>query len=279
MIHAGIGRSDYELRCRLLGIEPRQDASPLERAAHLPKWLTDELIATPAAQGRVRAWAAAGGLTLPDSLEARRTIVERVQIVGDDMLIAPIQRALERVPPPVLDHVRRNALVLAVGRSCGGFCVSDATPSTDTTEWRRLLVCAYYPPPPGPPKWVTRLSRMLRRPALTDAADTEFLGVCIHETAHHWLEPSRPRDYVETEAERVEHGLDREAYVRCAVALGFQSRLTKDVERVEYRACRLVRSWGFRGASADGEHCALGMRAAVMREAERAGPLPEEEDE
>jgi hypothetical protein len=65
-------------------------------------------------------------------------------------------------------------------------------------------------------------------------------------------------------------------FVHYAFAYGFQSQLIKKAERPEILACRLVCSWGFTGTSADGEGCALNMRAAVMREAERARPLQEE---
>src|SRR5262245_34087793 len=99
-------------------------STPPARAAvlkALTPWLVPEMLVTEAARDRLRRWAEGGGLAEPDSPAARRAIIRNITIIGDDLLDPLVQKALLQIPPPVLDHVWRHALLLPVGRSCGGF--------------------------------------------------------------------------------------------------------------------------------------------------------------
>jgi hypothetical protein len=197
-------------------------------------WASDALVATDASRARLGRWFAAG---------RQRPSVDAVPFVGDNMLTAGTRGVLARLPAPVLDHVRRNAVVLTVGRSCAGFCAVLPAPAADASEARRLLVC----------QW-------------TD--DVAFESVVAHEICHHWLEAAPSADHApRTEAATLDARDDREALLALAREWDLLPRLTDPAERAERQACRLAEAWGFRQWA---EGCAQNMREGLRRAAAAA---------
>ena len=235
-------------------------------------WLTKELIATEAAWERVRRWAAAGGLAQPDTPETRRATIERVVMVGDDTLHPLVRRALERLPLPVLDHIRRHAVILPVGRSCAGFCVTETRPYDDAVEARRWLSVAYEVP--ARDGLFRRLLRRFQgRRGPDHDPEASFMDTVGHEAAHHTLLPAPPPRAARTVAEATKTVEDRRRHVSLAVEWGLLSHVAKPDERDERQAAALTRSWGFSGVGADGERCALNARRAVLAEAAALPPF------
>jgi hypothetical protein len=221
-------------------------AVPREREALLatvaPGW-SSEMMVTTAARERIRAWVAAGGLARPDTPQERAELVGRVAVVGDDTLELLVRDALGRLPLVVLDHLRRHAVLLPVGRRCGGFAALLPAPEADAIEARRVLVLAY----DGSDK----------------AAEIEFLVLVAHETAHAWLLPSPSCEAVRPEAEA---RTSRQRYLRVAVSFGMLDRVIRPAERDEYQAAALAHAWGFEGANTEGAGCAANARRKIMNE-------------
>jgi hypothetical protein len=242
-----------------------EQATPPLRAAVLASvapWLGPEMLATEPARARLRRWSEAGGLAEADTPEARKATIARIPIVGDDLLEPLVQRALLRMPPPVLDHLRRHSVLLPVGLSCAGFAALEPLHEPDAVEVRRLLPIRYG-------GHVGRLARLLRplRLARTDqrASDEEeeFLALVAHEVAHSWLVASpRPSGHLP----RVEAIERHETYIRCAAEWGLLDRVIRPLQRDEHQAEGLALAWGFTRATR-GDACAWNAGRMVLAEA------------
>jgi hypothetical protein len=240
-----------------------QSTPPLRAAvlAAVAPWLVPEMLMTEAAQRRLRRWAEAGGLAEADTPEARRAIICRVAICGDDTLEPLIEAALLRMPVPVLDHIQRHSVLLPVGRSCGGFAALEPPPEPDALEVRRLIVLDYG-------ARVGRLARLLarwrwsRRRAQHDH-DDEFLALVGHEVAHHWLIPAPAPSERLPRAEAIEW---HDRALRCATEWGMLDRLIRPRERDEHQAKDLAHAWGFERATRR-DACAWNARRIVLTEA------------
>ena len=176
-------------------------------------WACDALVATEAARARLGAWHLAG---------RPAASVDRVTVAGDDSLTAAVHSVLRRLPPPVLDHVRRNGIVLPVGRADAGFCLTLPPPAADATEARRLLVCGWF------------------------VDDARFAGTVAHEVAHHWLVRAPAVDLApRSDADVAQAREDHETLLTLAAAWNLVDELTDPAELDEYQACRLAETWGF----------------------------------
>ena len=168
--------------------------------------------------------------------------------------------ALDHLPPPVLDHLRRHAVILPVGGHCSGFAASEWPPAADAVEGRRWLVCRYEPMALG--------------------AVVEFMTIVAHEAAHAFLLPAAPKDPSPVAAdEAIEAAADRRCYLALARAWDRMEFVLGPVELAERQAANLAAAWGFSGAGVDGERCALSMRRALLAEAAVATPPPDLGDE
>jgi hypothetical protein len=210
----------------------------------LPSWVCPELCATPSARERLRRWSAAGEqASSPDRIRAR------LAFVGDAEIRKLVVNALiERIPPPVVDHVLCCCWVLGVGWGANGW-MSPAPPIPGTLpEPLRLLL-------------VSGHSR--------DAEETA--SIFGHEVGHSWtLAPTDPETAAEPMAERRERD---DVLTQLAVACG---RLPEWIERdvrAERWAADCARAWGFKGPAANGEDCMRNRRIRRQHEADALPPF------
>jgi hypothetical protein len=190
------------------------------------------MVVTAPSRERLRRWFAAGR-PMPSA--------DTVVVTGDTSLEPLVRRVLERLPAPALDHLRRNAIVLPVGRGGSGFCAQLPGPSADAGEARRLLVC----------EW--------------SGDDAGFESTVAHESAHHWLIEAAAEDLPpRTDEEVLEQREDRARLISCAREWGLVSHLTDRAARVEREACALAETWGFRQHV---ELCVQGAHDCIRQEA------------
>jgi hypothetical protein len=199
-------------------------------------WLTHELVATEAAQHRLRAWVARGGFERDDDVvEERRALVARVPVVGDRKLRPLVAAALAQMPAPVVDHLAKHSVIITGGRSIGGFSANEVSRPADAVEPRR--------------RWILAV----------DAEDEEFRARVAHECAHTWLTPadSLP-DLTPDVVEQLADGI-----LALAVEDHRLDEVIADYVRDERMACRLAASWGFVGRGADAEACTRAYRRVL----------------
>lgn len=174
-------------------------------------WVTEDLLATPAARGRLKRWFEAGGITpTPDDL------VRRLRYLGDGELRSIVLMALhEHVPPPVVAFLLDHGLFVGVGWSARGWCCRVALP----TEPVAVIM-------------VSGASRDWRA----------ILDTCLHENAHAWLIPA-PQTPLRTEAVFNESAF---ALLAAAADPDLMRDVLRDEARVERQADALARQWGGR---------------------------------
>jgi hypothetical protein len=271
----------------IINIDPGEEAwesfitssTPPAREAVLKAvapWLVPEMLATEAARERLLRWAKGGGLLEPDTPEARRAIIARIPFVGDDMLQPLVEQALQQLPPPVLDHVRRHGLLLPVGLSCGGFAALEPTPEPDAVEVRRLLVL-HYAAPAGRlalARLVRRWPRLERwfRAGTIKCSDDVFLALVAHEVAHNWLLAAPPPAERRPRAEAIEQ---HDRLIEYATKWGLLHRVIDPRAQDEHQAERLAYAWGFAQATR-GDACARNARREVLAEAAAIAARPAE---
>jgi hypothetical protein len=198
-------------------------------------WFGETLVVTEPARERLRAWVEAGSpITSPAD----------VPMVADG-LDAELSDALTGLPPPVLLHLARHAVVIAVGHQAEGYCVTPPPPRVDSTEARRVLNIEWHV-----------------------GADAEFRGCVLHETAHHWLEAGPPlvREPLPLSAIR-EARQDRATLVRLGLEWNLLARVVAPETERELRAVALARAWGGNGPGADSCLAREFTRFRVEREA------------
>jgi hypothetical protein len=158
-----LSASEYAELATAIGMpaEP-PTCSPRRRRELLPAWMTPELIATPAARARLRAWVDAGSVA--PSADA---LVRGVAFVGCDQVHSIVLDVLSRIAPPAADYLMRHALLCSVGWSARGWAVRTR--------------------PPADVRVVVLLDGSER-----DAA--ALRDVARHELAHGWLEDDPPEE-------------------------------------------------------------------------------------
>jgi len=171
-IHTGIGWTDYERYCHLLGLEP-VDCSPVERTRRVPAWMCPELIPTEPAREKLKAWAQRTPRDKWDAPADPATVLVSLVCIGDHVLAHVTARTLaERLPAPVVDYLLTRVVFVALGVTVKGFCSA---------------------PLPAQEKFVVGLSAG----AAGDAGALDrFTNVVGHEAAHAWLMPQPDSDTV-----------------------------------------------------------------------------------
>jgi hypothetical protein len=228
--YAGIGRADYHRFCGLLELAPDDALSPAQRAAALPPGICPELVATPHAVARLKAWMVAGAPAV--------TVhhIARLRYAGNDATFSIIGNHLLAgvVAPPAIWYLLQHVAVFAIGADARGLTV------------------------PAPP------ARYERLVLLNDAAVTgeELVSACLHEFAHAWLLPPPPRDLSPTEDQVYATDV---GFWTMAERHGLVEEQLKLAIEDEHQACRLARQWGATGTAADGQHCSMGPRHALER--------------
>jgi hypothetical protein len=155
----GIGRSDYERYCELLGLQADYNLTPRQRQAALPSWLSPELVATPMARENLSTF---GRRHLaPQPSPTVTEVLSRIWALGDEEIALAIAEVLVdgRVPPPVRDYGIERVTWIGVGRLVAGFCASSNLSPSDGTPRPRLIVLTDHRP---------------------------FDNLVIHELAHAW---------------------------------------------------------------------------------------------
>jgi len=142
---------------------------------------------------------------------------------------AIVDMGLRRLPHLVLDHLRRNVVIVAVGNGLGGF---------QTT----LPAC----PEADEPIQVIALRG--------DPDDSEaFFSVLGHEIGHAWLES--PHVAAPTAAQLHELMASRQLSAKLASEWHLREAALKPYRLSEWRAGALARAWGFVGYGADPDAC------------------------
>ena len=147
------------------------------------------MLRTPAARDRIQRWAAAGGLR-PDTPVARCGVIPRIACVGDVALQSLVEDALAKIPVPVLDHLRKNAVLLPIGRSCAVLTAQLPAPERDADEARHMILVEYQ-----------RVHVAIDDSERAAAAFEALLG---HECAHSFLRPIVSKDEMRDAAATVE---------------------------------------------------------------------------
>jgi hypothetical protein len=248
---AGPSRTTWMLYEELLGLAPFGSLTPEERAAAIPDWMNPCMIATPHAEARLRRWVEAGGMKEPDSLDRRRELIGDIWTVGDEGLRVCLHEALERLPPPVLQHLVYNAGIATLGVSVRGWCLT-RWPHEGQIEGTQWLIAEF---------------KASSVPNEVPSSE-EFMATVGHEAAHAWLLPPMPLQAPPlTDGERAA-GRDHHArLLACAHEWGLVGQVSERFEEPERQAGALARAWGFRGAAADGDGCARGLRAHMKARA------------
>jgi hypothetical protein len=225
-----MGRTDYLRFSALLGHDPvKADATPRERAASLPAWISDELVATEAARRRLRHWA----IDLKQPILTRRGVDRDLTIMGIEALRWQIVGAIWKTPPPVRSYVVRNCWIIGVEPGCDGW------------TWQ-----------------APRVRGNLQLVVIDAKSSRDTWSTVGHEIAHAWLLRAEPPDRVSSIRDRRERAeVQANAARECGRPLYFASQTVRD----EVLAARLARRWGFRGIAADPDLCADHARFAAMR--------------
>jgi hypothetical protein len=207
----GIEGGEADWRRVLYGCPP---PAPAEEAAMLAglglPFLTDLLVATPAAWQRLESWLAAGA-----RVPSADDLVRRLKFLGDTQVRDVVLKALhENIPPPAADYLLGNFLFMGTGWSTGGWCVRTAAPR-------------------GPVLSVVLLNGASRDPATV-------LDYMLHEGSHGWLlcDPPEP---IPAESLYNEMGA---ALLAAAKRSGGLRELLDDEGRDERLADALACEWG-----------------------------------
>ena len=187
---------------------------PAREVCALP-WLRRELVATPAAVDRLRAWAREGS---PDRS------ADDVPFVGDLSPAPLVIRRLASLPAPVRWFVVCRVLIAAIGR-------------------RAVGQAEYLPRLPDGIEHVVTISAA--------GPDAEVDAVTTHEIAHAWLKPNAPHVVLRPVAARLD---TRIADPDVQQALGGPAYIHDRILESELQAASLAAAWGARGRAADPRH-------------------------
>ncbi len=187
------------------------------------RWLTQLLIATPAAKEKLAEWVSA--TPPPWATPSSEELQSKVHYFGDFSMSSTLAGALERLPPPVRDYALERVSFMGIGWQAWGFC-GPWPPRTPERPW---LIVASIP-------WGRK--------------DMNPVDVFGHELSHAWLnqEPSAgdqamsafaANDLMNT-PERIFRQLSRETVKNV-------SSMRRAAARRERLARALTRAWGFRG--------------------------------
>lgn len=241
----GWGRAEFEDLCALVG-RPLPAGHPYggaDREEYLGRWLTREMLATPAARERAKTWA-----HVEDTPEARRTIARSIARVSDPHLDVLLDQALERIPAPVLSHLQANTMILTLGATVRGWCATPRIRAT-ATESLQVLVVNH------------------------NGDDDDFVATAAHEVGHSWTVPRLPLDAPPVTDEQVREA-DEQQQGRLAfgysLGLNLLRVLVTPEIRLEEVAGDLARAWGFTGPAADGDRCARARLLSAEVEGRRA---------
>ncbi len=136
-------------RCRLLA--GAYSARDIARGA--APWLTDALIATPVAERRLRRWIDMGRPSPHD--------VGPLELAGCKAVLDVVERALERIPEPVVVHVVQNCVIAGISTKVLGWFAPRLPQPKHAVEPGQLIVISGHSP------------------------DVE--ATTAHEVAHAWL--------------------------------------------------------------------------------------------
>lgn len=178
------------------------------------RWLRRELVSTPAARGRLRAWALAGGLhkPVPDGTDVR--------FCGDVCIQAAAAMALNMMAPPAREYVVKNTFVVGAGHESDGFAM--LFPARPAKGQRARLVVLTKGLPDNDPGALACAVRQ-----------------ALHEFAHVWLES----DQTFIEIDPVEIAERRRLLWLNGSGNYGSVRYTKKQSAVELRAWSLVERW------------------------------------
>ena len=199
-----------------------------ERAALLPGftlaqlyaaggWLCREIVATKAAEQRVRDWALAGAPT-----DLRESILH----IGDCRAV--VRAVVNRLPDPVCSFLATTSLLAIVGRTAAGLFSNYEFPDAPAHESRKLIVVS-----------------------AARCRDEDVAATLTHENGHAFLGDPVPSRYYAQAVHRI--GVPKtidEPLLRRIEGAQLEAWLLD-----EARAARFARALGCRGKAADPDWC------------------------
>jgi hypothetical protein len=206
-----LGRSEYRRFCEALALTPNDRLTPTQRARSLPVWMCRELIATPAATQKLRAWATTAPREWPRPTP--EAVLVKLKAFGDVVIPHIIARTLRRLPAPVREYIVRQVTFVTVGATFAGYC--GPKPEV-TTPW--LIVLGY-------------------------CAQLETL--IAHECSHAWLmkEPGPGEHLMRAFAHQTIHDIQLAKVPPAAMDAVLAERAA--TARDEREVADLLAAWGF----------------------------------